>query len=73
MNRARAREIIEAEIRGRITVCVNAVVAEMLADLVEHILGPEMVRQLEDEVAQDPLVPVMPTSPHRLDSTEDPS
>lgn len=36
LNRERARAIIEAEIRGRITVCVNAVVAEMLADLVEH-------------------------------------
>ncbi|MDA1051960.1 MAG: hypothetical protein O3C40_15955, partial [Planctomycetota bacterium] len=36
LNRDRAREIISAEIRGRIAVCVNAVVAEMLADLVEH-------------------------------------
>jgi hypothetical protein len=36
LNHERAREIIEAEIRGRIAVCVNAVVAEMLADLVEH-------------------------------------
>ena len=36
LNRDRAREIIEAELRGRIAVCVNAVVAEMLADLVEH-------------------------------------
>lgn len=41
------------------------------ADLVEHILGPEMVRQLEEELARGPRVPAMPTSPHSLDPREE--
>ena len=36
------------------------------ADFVEHVLGPEIVRKLEDELRQPEIEPVVPPSPHTI-------
>lgn len=43
------------------------------ADMVEHVLGAEMVRQLESEVGSNLPILNVPTSPHTIESTEAPS
>ncbi|MCD8534363.1 MAG: hypothetical protein LR011_06110 [Verrucomicrobia bacterium] len=40
------------------------------ADMVEHVLGPEIVRQLEDELAQMEASTLLPPSPHEVRSSQ---
>ncbi|MGB0580417.1 MAG: iron chelate uptake ABC transporter family permease subunit [Limisphaerales bacterium] len=40
------------------------------ADMVEHVLGAEMVRQLESEVGSSLPILNVPTSPHTIEATE---
>jgi manganese/zinc/iron transport system permease protein len=40
------------------------------ADMVEHVLGPEIVRQLEDELAQMEASTILPPSPHEVRSSQ---
>ncbi len=43
------------------------------ADMVEHVLGPEIVRQLEDELQNIEATLQVPPSPHTIKPTDEPS